>query len=102
MGKKNMIPAIPTNNVRFEENGELSFDYLSNGAYSRDLKSFVGGNFTPACLKTKDGFPVSIYLDGAELVIEKYDYSHAARDCETGYIVGGETIEIARFNICRK
>lgn len=49
-------------------------------------------------LRNRKVAPVSIKLDGGQLVITKL--VNAAIDDETGYIVGWERIEIARINVC--
>ncbi len=91
------IPAIPTHEVRFEK-GTLQFNILSGCAYSTDTKGFTGGDWVKAHIKTKEGAPVRIKLDGGELVVEKLtDY---LVEKSTGNLVGGKMVEIARFNIC--
>ena len=91
------IPAIPTYNVKFEK-GTLQFDILSGCAYSPSTKGFTGGYLVKAHIKTKEGEPVWVKLDGSELVIEKL--VNYLVEKSTGHLVGGEIVEIARFNIC--
>ena len=96
MAKKIKIPAIPVREVRFES-GTLQFNIMSGCAYNSDIKGFTGGPWVNAHIKTKEGEPVWVKLEGGELVIVKMtDY---AID-EVGYFIGGKTVEIARFNIC--
>lgn len=91
------IPAIPTSDVHFEK-GTLQFNILSGCAYFPSAKGFTGGDWVKAHIKTKDGEPVRIKLDGGELVVEKL-VNYLVEE-STGNLVGGESVEIARFNIC--
>ncbi len=106
-GGKNMkdrvkIPAIPTKNCRFEE-GTLKFDVLSGCAYAARLNDsdrggFVGGHWKQSHFKTADGSPAWVRLDGGNLVVEKLVNYLVEQD--TGYLVGGERVELARLSIC--
>ena len=96
------IPPIPTNNVRFEE-GMLKFDILSGCAYAQRLNGtdrggFVGGHWTKSKFQTSEGSPAWIKLDGGYLVIEKL--TNYLVEQKTGYLVGGEVVEVARLKIC--
>ncbi len=91
------IPTIPTHNVRFEK-GTLQFDILSGCAYWPSAKGFTGGDWVKAHIKTKEDEPVWVKLDGGELVVEKL--VNYLVEKSTGNLVGGEIVEIARFNVC--
>lgn len=90
------IPAIPTSNVRFE-NGTLKFDIMHGCGYSPECKGFVGGKWVKAKIISQEGEPVWIKQDGGELVIEKL--TNYLVDKATGNLVGGKTVEIARFHL---
>lgn len=89
-------PAIPTNNVKFEK-GVLTFEIMEGCAYCPDDNAFVGGDWVKARFRTEEGDPVLIRLEGGQLVITKR--VNCAVDLKTGYIVGGESVEIARINL---
>ena len=91
------IPAIPTREVRFE-NGTLQFNILSGCAYCPECKGFTGGDWVKAHIQTHEGHPVWIKLDGGELVVQKL--VNYLVEKSTGHLVGGEIVEIARFNLC--
>ena len=97
MARMIKIPPIPTLNVHFGK-GLLQFKIMSGCAYLPEFDAFTGGDWVDANLKTKDGEAVWIKLDGGELVIEKM--TNYLVDESTGYMVGGKTVEVARFNIC--
>ena len=91
------IPAIPTREVCFKK-GTLQFKILSGCAYCPDVKGFTGGDWVNAHIKTKKGEPVWVKLDGGELVVQKL--VNYLVEKSTGNLVGGEIVEIARFNVC--
>lgn len=91
------IPAILTREVRFEK-GTLQFNILSGCAYCPDVKGFTGGDWVKAHIKTNEGEPVWIKLDGGELVVQKL--VNYLVEKSTGNLVGGKFVEIARFNVC--
>lgn len=91
------IPAIPTRDVRFEK-GTLQFNILSGCAYFPSENGFTGGDWVKAHIKTKEGEPVWVKLDGGELVVEKLVNYMVEKS--TGHLVGGEIVEIARLNVC--
>lgn len=92
--KKNHI----TGNVRFEE-GTLQFDILVNAACGKlgGEDVIIGGDWVPARIQTKEGTPVWIKLDGDNLIVETL--KDAMIDTKTGFFVGGNIVEIARFDV---
>ena len=96
MANINKIPAIPTHDVSFEK-GTLTFKIMKGCAYCPDLHGFTGGDWVTAHLKTMEGAPVWVRLDGGELVIEKL--INCLVEESTGHLVGGEHVEIARLRV---
>lgn len=90
------IPAIPTKEVSFKK-GTLTFKVMSGCAYCPDLNGFTGGDWVPARLKTMEGAPVWVRLEGGELVIEQL--VNGLVEKSTGRWVGGECEEIARLRV---
>ena len=91
---------IPTRKVHFDKNGKLTFKVLSGCNFSPEKDEFTctDGNWVNGYLTAENGDPVSIHIDGDELVIKKYtDYTV---DEKSGFLSGGKHVEIARFNIC--
>lgn len=88
--KKVKIPPIPTRGTHFER-GILMFKVLEGCAYCQDAPGFTGGDWVPARLRSKNGNPVVLRLDGGELVVEEYVYGGECR--------GFKRREIIRINV---
>lgn len=85
------IPSIPTKDVRFDR-GRLCFKILEGCAYCPEADGFTGGDWVNARLRSKEGNPIVIYLDGSELIVYEHVYN--------GKSLGFMKKEIIRINVC--
>lgn len=96
MSKLTYIPPVPTSDVSFTENGNLTFKALMDCAYDCKNNAFAGGEFRQVRF-SHNGWPAWIRLEGGHLIVE--ELTNCLIDKKTGNLVGGEMRTLLKLNL---